>query len=222
MSNVERVAQYNQRQQDAFAASRLCRLLADNATDAATKAAVRTWLQPWSDAFQRMITVRVEAETDPQLRAQAIEHRDEELDHNLLLARSRTSAGDPHAEAGFDPVIEAGAAWFTEGLRLQSGVGRAVLAHLALEAAASTFFSRIGVPAYPDDVYFAHHDEADAEHLEMGYQVLRERADWTEEQVLSLLDHAWQVMTMIADRIADRAISDAIETPHASVPRQTR
>ncbi|GAA4215303.1 hypothetical protein [Actinocatenispora rupis] len=206
-SRVERVAEHNRRQQEAFAGSRLCRLLADDTTDPATKAAVTTYLQPWSDAFQRMITVRVEHETDPSLRALAIDHRDDETGHNKLLAASRAHHG-VDAPVVWDPVIEMGAAWIVDALRTLPGVLRAVLAHLAVESAALTFFTRVA-STFPDDIYFQHHNDVDAEHVEMGYQVLRERTDWTEDEVVTLLDHAWQVMTIVADRIAERAVADA-------------
>jgi hypothetical protein len=71
-------------------------------------------------------------------------------------------------------------------------------------------FSQVAIGAYPDDEYFELHNEADSEHLEIGYRVLRERSDWKESEVIALLDHAWQMMTTVADRIAERALADPI------------
>jgi hypothetical protein len=79
-----------------------------------------------------------------------------------------------------------------------------VLAHLALEAG-SLVFSQAGTRAFPDDEYFDLHDEADVEHLEMGYELLRRRGDWTVDGVVEVLDRAWQVIGVVSDRIAERA-----------------
>jgi len=201
-SDAGRVAEYNQQRQEEFASSRVCRLLTDHNTSPATKKAVLTYLQPWSDAFQRMIDVRVEHETDPALRELAVEHRSEEVGHNQILARSRDDD-----RTVWDPVIDSGASWFIDQFVTLPSVPRVVLAHLVLEAG-SLVFSQAGVRAFPGDAYFDLHDEADTEHLEMGYRVLRDRTDWHTDEVVTVLDRAWTVMTMVADRVADRAVRD--------------
>ncbi|GAB3502166.1 hypothetical protein [Amycolatopsis cihanbeyliensis] len=201
--DVERVVRHNEQRQQEYESSELVRLLTDGNTADETKKAVLTYLQPWSHAFQRMISARVTFETDPDLRALALEHQQEEIGHDAILVRSR--AGDDRVV--WDPVIEAGASWFVDQFAVLPGVQRAVLAHLALEAG-SLVFSRAGTRAFPEDPYFELHDEADAEHLEMGYRVLRERTDWTVDDVITVLDRAWQVITVVSDRIAECARRD--------------
>jgi hypothetical protein len=202
-TDVRRVAEHNTARQAEYESSRLIRLLADEDTPDTTKKAVLTYLQPWSNAFQRMISARVTYEVDPALRAIALEHQQEEIGHDRLLARSR--ADDQRVV--WDPVIESGASWFVDQFATLPGVQRAVLAHLALEAG-SLALSKAGARAFPDDPYFSLHNEADVEHLDMGYQILRQRADWTVEQVVTTLDRAWQVMTVVSDRMAERAAGD--------------
>ncbi len=201
--DVECIARYNEERQRDYESSDLVRLLADENTADETKKAVLTYLQPWSNAFQRMISARVTFESDPELRALALEHQQEEVGHDAVLARSR--AGDQRVV--WDPVIEAGASWFVDQFAILPGIQRAVLAHLALEAG-SLVFSRAGARAFPDDAYFTLHDEADAEHLEMGYRLLRQRADWTPDDLITVLDRAWQVITVVSDRIAENALRD--------------
>lgn len=205
MSNphVDRIAEYNTRKQAEYESSQLIRLLADPSTPMATRKAVLTYLQPWSNAFQRMISARVTFESDPELRTLALEHQREEIGHDEILARSRAE----DRQVVWDPVIESGAAWFVDQFATLPGVPRAVLAHLALEAG-SLALSKAGVRAFPDDDYFALHDEADVEHLDMGYRLLAERGDWTVDALITVLDRAWQVMTVVSDRIADRAMRD--------------
>ncbi len=203
--DVERVARHNEQRQREYEGSALIRLLTDETTTAETKKAVLTYLQPWSNAFQRMISARVTFESDPELRALACEHQAEEVGHDKILARSRAD----DRELVWDPVIEMGASWFVDQFAILPGVQRAVLAHLALEAG-SLVFSQAGTKAFPDDEYFELHDEADVEHLEMGYEVLRRRADWTPEAAITVLDRAWQVIGVVSDRIAECALRDTV------------
>ena len=205
--DVERVAAYNEERQREYEGSDLIRLLTDETTSDETKKAVLTYLQPWSNAFQRMISARVTFESDPQLRALALEHQAEEIGHDKILARSRAD----DRQLVWDPVIEAGASWFVDQFAVLPGVQRAVLAHLALEAG-SLVFSQAGTKAFPDDEYFELHDEADVEHLEMGYEVLRQRDDWTVEALVTVLDRAWQVIGVVSDRIAECAKRDTVAT----------
>jgi hypothetical protein len=201
--DVERIVDYNQRRQRDYEGSELIRLLVDDDTAETTKKAVLTYLQPWSNAFQRMISARVTAETDPDLRVLALQHQQEEIGHDAVLARSRAD----DQQLVWDPVIEAGASWFVDQLVTLPGVQRAVVAHLALESG-SLVLSQAGCRAFPGEPYFALHDEVDAEHLEMGYQVLRNRSDWTVENLITVLDRAWQVITVVSDRIAECARRD--------------
>ncbi|MBE8525914.1 hypothetical protein ILP97_51995 [Amycolatopsis sp. H6(2020)] len=203
--DVERVARHNEQRQREYEGSALIRLLTDENTTAETKKAVLTYLQPWSNAFQRMISARVTFESDPELRALACEHQAEEVGHDKILARSRAD----DRELVWDPVIEMGASWFVDQFAILPGVQRAVLAHLALEAG-SLVFSQAGTKAFPDDEYFELHDEADVEHLEMGYEVLRRREDWTPEAAITVLDRAWQVIGVVSDRIAECARRDTV------------
>jgi hypothetical protein len=203
--DVERIARHNEQRQREYESSELIRLLTDENTTDETKKAVLTYLQPWSNAFQRMISARVLYETDPDLRALALEHQQEEVGHDAILSRSR--AGDQRVV--WDPVIEAGASWFVDQFAVLPGVQRTVLAHLALEAG-SLVFSQAGTRAFPDDEYFALHDEADVEHLEMGYRVLRERGDWTVDELITVLDRAWQVINVVSGRIAECALRDTV------------
>lgn len=198
--DVERVARHNEQRQREYRASDLIRLLTDANTSDETKKAILTYLQPWSNAFQRMISARVTFESDPELRALALEHQEEEIGHDKILARSR----EDDRQLVWDPVIEAGASWFVDQFSILPGVQRAVLAHLALEAG-SLVFSQAGTRAFPDDEYFDLHDEADVEHLEMGYALLRRRGDWTVDGVVEVLDRAWQVIGVVSDRIAECA-----------------
>lgn len=200
---LREVADRNEQHVREYRTSGLIVLLEDPTTPADTKDAVLAHLAPWSDAFQRMISVRVAFETDPQLKELAFQHQQEEIGHNGILADSRRTG----RTADWDPVVEAGAAWFVDQFRTLPGLHRVVLAHLVLEAASLTF-SNAGSLAFPGNAYFALHDEADEEHIEMGYRLLTERQEWQLGDVTELLDRAWQIITMVSDRIAELARRD--------------
>lgn len=202
--DVERVARYNEQRQQEYLKTELPLLLTDDATSDETTRAVLVYLQPWSNAFQRMISARVVYETDPQLWALAQEHQEEEIGHNKLLA----STHEEDEEVVWDPVIEAGASWFVEQFANNPGIPRVVLAHLALEGG-SLVFSQAASKSFPDNPYFELHATCDVEHMEMGYELLRQRDDWTVDGVITLLERAWQVMTVVSDHIAECARRDA-------------
>lgn len=210
-SDLKRIADYNQQRFAEYESSNLIQLLADANTPEDTKHALLTYLQPWSNSFQRMISARVVYETDPDLRILALEHQKEEIGHDALLARSRANGDRPVV---WDPIIEAGASWFVDQFATLPGIQRAVLAHLALEAGALAL-CKAGSLAFPDHPYFGLHVEADAEHLDMGYRLLQQRADWTTEDMLTVLDRAWQIIAVVSDRIAQCAQQDTQTTAAA-------
>lgn len=200
---LQTVADRNEAHVRAYRANSLIVLLEDPTTPAATKDAVMAHVAPWSNAFQRMINARAAFETDPQLKELAVEHQQEEVGHDRILADSHRTG----LTAGWDPIVEAGAAWFVEQLRTLPGLLRVVLSHLVLEAGSLTF-SNAGSLAFPGNSYFALHDEADLEHIEMGYRLLAERQEWELDEVTELLDHAWQIINLVSDRIAELALRD--------------
>lgn len=155
------------------------------------------FLQGWSDAFQRVVTARVVAETDDRSRLLAQEHLAEEQGHNRLLDRSR--AGRP---ARRDPVISAVSSWFVDRMSFAGSVERTVLAHLVLEGSGMVFHTA-ALPAFGDGDYFRLHEEADASHLDMGYRALATRRDWSVDEVLAILRDGWQMMTLLSDRMAE-------------------
>ena len=203
-ASLQEVADRNEQHVRAYRASSLITLLEDPTTPAATKDAVVAHAVPWANAFQRMISVRAEFETDPQLKELALEHQQEEIGHNGILADSHPGV----RTADWDPVVEAGGAWFVDQFRTLPGLHRVVLSHLVLEAGSLTF-SNAGSRAFPGNAFFELHDEADEEHIAMGFRLLEERQEWGVDEVTELLDRAWQVIHMVSDRIAELAVRDS-------------
>jgi quercetin dioxygenase-like cupin family protein len=200
--SVALVIEENQRFMKLFECGSLVELARSCAgsDDAALREGLLDSLQPWSDAFQRLIAQRAAAEGDPVLGGLAWEHLKEELGHNRLLARSRSG----RESAEWDPVVASVAAWFAERMSVASSVERTVLAHLVLEGSGLVFHQAAG-KSFPGSAYFSEHSENDVEHLDMGYRALAGRTDWSVDQVFEILRQGWAMMTLLCDRIADRA-----------------
>lgn len=195
--DVREVREANDGHLRSFAESDLVTLVRSPGLPDDMKQRVLDLLQPWSDTFQRVVTLRVACERDAELRHLAQEHLAEELNHNVLLARSRGGAG-PDA---WDPVVAAASSWFVDRMFSGSGIERVVLAHLVLEGSGMVFH-QAGRSTYQESAYFAVHDEADEEHLEMGYRLLQERSDWQVHEVVRTLDQGWEMITLLCDRVA--------------------
>ncbi|MGC2404696.1 MAG: cupin domain-containing protein [Acidobacteriaceae bacterium] len=155
-------------------------------------------LQPWSDQFQRLIAQRAAAEDDPAMRLLAQAHLEEELGHNRLLEQSRLG----RKNVDWDPLVAAAAAWFIDRMSVASSVERTVLAHLVLEGSGMVFH-RAAMESFPGNAYFEEHGENDIRHLKMGYEALAGRTDWTVDEVLEVMRKGWDMMTLLADRVAD-------------------
>ena len=197
-TKLQKVIDVNEDQLRRFHENPLVELVQRPAMPEEEKARILGYLQPWSDTFQRVITLRVACETDSSLQALAQQHLTEELNHNTMLAQARSD----DSGGVWDPVISAAASWFVDQMLTLSGLERAVLAHLVLEGAALVFH-QAGHGTYRDNEYFALHSEADQEHMEMGYRLLAEREDyWQVDEVLELLDRGWQMITLLCERMA--------------------
>jgi quercetin dioxygenase-like cupin family protein len=195
---VELVRAENQRHIDEYRRGALVSLVQDlDRQPGPVRERLLDFLQGWSDAFQRVVTARVVAETDGRSRLLAQEHLAEEQGHNRLLDRAR--AGRP---ARRDPLISAVSSWFVDRMSFAGSVERTVLAHLVLEASGMVFHAA-ALPAFGDGEYFRLHDGAEAEHLEMGYRELAARRDWSVDEVLAILGDGWQMMTLLSDRVAE-------------------
>lgn len=201
---LQKVIDVNEGQIRRFNENPLVELVRRPAIPEDEKARILGHLQPWSDTFQRIITLRVACETDSSLQALAQQHLAEELNHNTMLAQTRSDDGG----GVWDPVVSAAASWFVDQMLTLSGLERAVLAHLVLEGAALVFH-QAGSGTYRDNEYFALHSEADQEHMEMGYRLLEEREDyWQVDEVLELLDRGWQMITLLCERMAYSATQE--------------
>src|SRR5947209_1843725 len=115
---LRKVIDVNEDQMRRFNENPLVKLVRRPAIPEEEKARILGYLQPWSDTFQRIITLRVACETDPGLQSLAQQHLTEELNHNTMLAKARSDD-----DGGvWDPVISAAASWFVDQMLTLSGL----------------------------------------------------------------------------------------------------
>lgn len=210
---IQEVIVANEDQMRRFNTNPLVRMVRKSTISDKEKERILGYLQPWSDTFQRVIALRVSCENDKVLQDLAQQHLAEEINHNTLLAKTRS---DDSVDV-WDPVVAAASSWFVDQMLTLSGLERAVLAHLVLEGSGLVFL-QAGCTAYPDNAFFALHSEADQEHLDMGYRLLEQRAnDWHVDEVVQLLDRGWKMISLLCNAIA---YSAAQESGEASARRE--
>lgn len=200
-SDVATIRAENDRYMHEFGQSALVRLVGEPSsmsTDVSGR--VLGYLQGWSDMFQRVIAARSFYETDEASIRLASQHLAEEVGHNRLLTKTRGSY-----PALIDPVISAASSWFVDQMVTANSIERTVLAHLVLEGSGLVFHSA-ALASFPTSEYFNEHDSADVGHLEMGFEALAGRRDWTVTQVCDVLREGWQMIALLCDRIAERSV----------------
>jgi quercetin dioxygenase-like cupin family protein len=162
--------------------------------------------QVWSNYFQKMLFARAVTVQDPQAEELSWAHLIEELGHNRELAKGR-----PELRPVFDPVLEGACAWFPWKTALISDVEKVVLVHLVVEASATYFYKHIQprmAKARSSD-HFDHHKVADTQHVDMGYDFLRQLRIDSGQPLFEIQRQGWAMLSAVMGRIADLVVHHA-------------
>jgi hypothetical protein len=157
------------------------------------------YAQSWSDGFQRMLATRCLLETDESLYRMAEGHLAEEIGHQRLLAEARGAA-----PALWDPIISACSSWIVDSMAKLSPMERLALVHLVLEGSGLVALTA-GRRNFSQSQYFALHSETDVEHLNMGYEELARRNDWSMDGISEVLRKGWAIVFIFTNRLAQLA-----------------
>jgi quercetin dioxygenase-like cupin family protein len=165
-------------------------------------------VQAWSGWFQRAILLRSAMTENPRFAGLFRDHLDEEFGHDRLLARERGSEDAP-----WDPILEATSSWFATSMLTLDDAEKLVLVHLVLEAASSTFMAAVQpiLDSYGEMSYFALHNEADEEHVNMAAEALAAVPEEAYPRLSAVQERGWQMLNTLCARIA--ALSDAPVPP---------
>ncbi|QIS14020.1 hypothetical protein [Nocardia arthritidis] len=161
-------------------------------------------LQIWSDVFQDLLHLRVARTRDPRHKTVALEHLDEELGHNANLRKQRGADEKPIS----DEQLTSAMAWFDFQMLHGSDVTKSMLMHIVLETAGEIFHQN-AAPAFADMPHFREHGEHDADHVEMGIELLTDASPLELEDLRATMTEGWRRITIIFDRIAAIAAAEA-------------
>lgn len=159
-------------------------------------------LQVWSDHFQHLIRIRAASTKEPSFATLADTHLREEFDHNHILAEMR---GNRSVQI-WDPVLESAYAWFAERMAKASDVEATIIMHMVIEEAGDIFHKK-AAEVFPGSQHFTNHANHDQNHASMGLEVLKEHSRESVEQMIGVLNHAWAIMNLLCNRIAELAIT---------------
>ncbi|WNO10752.1 cupin domain-containing protein [Teredinibacter sp. KSP-S5-2] len=159
--------------------------------------------QVWSNYFQKMVISRVLNTQDPCHEALAWDHFMEELGHNKDLSESRDNA-----TTVFDPVLESSSAWFQNIIPSLSDLEKVVLVHLVVEASATFFYKHVkpAMDGTASSEHFTAHNIDDHEHVQMGYQFIRETPITDVKPLLDIQEKGWAMLSVVMGRIADLVV----------------
>ncbi|WP_438018551.1 hypothetical protein WMF18_05500 [Sorangium sp. So ce315] len=198
---LDRLVEENEAHAREFVDSPLMRLLrSERARGDDVRRRMLGALQIWSDAFQKVLCARVVFESHPAACAIAERHLADEVGHNRRLARMRGPSRSPSWDRG----IAAGSSWFIERMGSASTEERTVLVHFVIERCADILLSAAQA-VFPGVDYFSIHAQLDADHVRLGYDLLKSLPGLDVPSLRGALTEGWQMMNMICQRIHDIA-----------------
>ncbi|WP_437591269.1 hypothetical protein [Sorangium sp. So ce1000] len=206
-SPVDLLLEENEAHAREFAGSPLMQLLrSERALRDDVKRRMLGALQIWSNAFQKVLCARVVFESHPGAIAIAERHLADEVGHNRRLSRMH----DPRSSPSWDRGIAAASSWFIERMGSTSTEERTVLVHFVIERCADILLTA-AQQIFPDSDYFATHAEVDAEHVKLGYGLLKGLPGLDIAPLRGALTEGWQMMNLICQRISDIAAGEGGE-----------
>lgn len=154
-------------------------------------------VQRFSTNFQALLFIRQGLCADPKYQRVFLRHLTEELGHDELLKQRES----PRAIA--DTLFEAILGWFNYQMVVLDNAERTALMHLVLETAGDHFHS-LAAPRLRSHVqspYFDTHAELDADHADLGTDLLRGHGASTYDRLCDVVNSGWDMMEAIVDRV---------------------
>jgi len=176
----------------------------EHVDDRAKRARLLDAIQVWSNFYQKMVLLRCGLADNPEFVPLAEDHLAEEFQHNKRLA------GDRGAELArlWDPVLEAGSAWFTWKMLTLDDAAKTALIHLVLEGGSKVFHTRAHpvMARFGETEHFGIHDEADEDHFTMGLKAVEGLTEHQYTHLQVVVTEGWDMLNLICARMADLAL----------------
>ncbi|SRR5260370_5712744 len=201
----------SRRRSEAFRANPIFDLIDSGALeDHETRGLFMRLLQVWSNAFASAMLARSALTENPAYATVFRKHLDEEFGHDRLLDKQR----DDDRALPRDAVLRATSQWFTLKMLTLDDADKAVLVHLVLEAAASTFMPIARQIFGGDETsmnYFDVHDDADEAHMAMVAYLLNDLDPKTCRRMHETLGEGWDMFEAMCARIAELTVDGHVQ-----------
>lgn len=154
-------------------------------------------IQVFSDFFQHILFIRQGTCQDSAYHSLFLQHLQEELGHDeLLAARS-------HKHRSHDAILHATSIWFCNQMIILDNLEKAALVHLVLEVSGSYYHDlaqkKLGRDA-PD--YYEVHNQVDDIHAQMGADLLRGHSEEVYRRLYKIIDKGWSMLDAMTRRVA--------------------
>ncbi|WP_191488259.1 hypothetical protein [Pseudomonas sp. FEN] len=199
-ASFELLLKENQRFAERYRGSNLmCLIQSKQMEDKENRERLLDSIQIFSDYFQKTIMLRSVFCDDLEFLSVVQLHLNEEFGHNFKLMKDRK-----YRAPVWHPVLEATAAWFAWKMLTLDNAEKTVLIHLVLEASANIFFSAAHkvMCDYGETDYFEVHAQADAEHEQMGSELLARLCAEKYVSLMTIQQQGWDMLNAACDQIA--------------------
>ena len=149
-----------------------------------------SFLRTWSSYFQNLVMLRVVTSSTNKYGQTAKEHLIEEFGHDSLLK------GNPIS----DSIVISISTWFVHQMLCRSDLEKHIIVHSVLENGAHGFHSACVKYLSDNNDYFKVHAEHDANHVEMGLDIVIDNFDLQKDIILKTLDEAWDMLDLLFSR----------------------
>ena len=176
----------------------------DQVKDKAKRGRLLDAIQVWSNFYQKMVLLRSGLADNPAFSPLAEDHLAEEFQHNKRLANDRGT----ELTRLWDPVLEAGSAWFTWKMLTLDDTAKTALIHLVLEGGSKVFHIRAHpvMARFGETDHFSVHDEADEDHFTMGLKAIEGLTEPQYAHLQAVVTEGWDMLNLICARMAELAL----------------
>lgn len=202
-SAIDKLLNRNKQHLDAYSRSGLMQLLDSVAIhNRSLQEVLLDCLQTWSDYFQRLLLLRAALSQHSEHQCVAVDHLRDELGHNDNL---RAQRGGKHGKI-WDATMQSVMEWFKHRMMVASDIEKTILMHLVIETSGEVFHKKAAA-IFRKMPHFQEHGDDDGDHAAYGIALLKTTTSAEVKDLFDPLDEAWQMMTLLCDRMAEIALA---------------
>jgi hypothetical protein len=196
--SLDELVAHNERRLEAYVSHPFFRLV-DGTTTPEKRRALLACIQRFSRSFQTVMFTRQAMCADPRYYETFLQHFNEELGHDQLVAQRE------HSEEASDPVLEATLTWFSYQMLVLDNVEKAALVHLVLESSGDKFHNAAAphLGQHVRSSYFQTHAELDSGHADVGLALLEKQHPAVYARIKIIVDAGWDMLDAASTRMCE-------------------